>query len=159
MGPETNVETIDFENDGLAPSLVSGRVQDRMTDKVIPVETFLSTRIPLSRKPSWLANKMNLGVRQLRLSGVNSIQAFARAQGMSDSSMDQVVTATGELDALRYGGLLNPRGLVGLRGVGDTYGGVYYVRSVTHTIRKEQYKQLFTITREGVGALLPVVIP
>ena len=38
-------------------------------------------------------------------SGVNTMQAFARAQGMTDASIDAVV-AEGELDALRYGDLL-----------------------------------------------------
>ena len=42
----------------------------------------------------------------------------ARAQAIVDRSLDDVVTATGELDAVRYGGLLRPRGIVELRGVG-----------------------------------------
>jgi len=60
---------------------------------------------------------------------------------------------------LRYGDLLRPRGIVGLRGAGFTHDGLYYVKSVSHTISKGQYKQRFTLTREGTGALTPVVIP
>jgi hypothetical protein len=92
-------------------------------------------------------------------SGLTSIQAYARAQGITDKSVDSVVTAQGELDALRYNNILKPRGIVGLRGAGFTYDGMYYVKSVSHSISKGQYKQRFSLTREGTGAITPVVIP
>jgi hypothetical protein len=82
---------------------------------------------------------------------------MARAQATTDASNEQVVTATGELDALRYGDVLRAHGLVGLRGAGYSYDGLYYVKQVTHTIRGGEYKQSFTLTREGVGATLPVL--
>jgi hypothetical protein len=67
--------------------------------------------------------------------------------------MQAVVTASGELDALRYGRILRPRGLVDVRGVGHSYDGTYYVQGVTHSIdiRSGAYKQNFTLTREGLG--------
>ena len=74
-----------------------------------------------------------------------------------DRSVDDVVTVTGELDTLRYGGLLQLRGLVGLRGVGHSYDGFYYVKNVTHKISKGEYKQNFTITREGLGTTTQTV--
>ena len=42
---------------------------------------------------------------------------IARAQGTTDASVD-AVSAEGTLDALRYGSLLQPRALVGVRGAG-----------------------------------------
>jgi len=69
------------------------------------------------------------------------------------------VTVSGELESVRYGNVLRPRGLVGLRGAGRTYDGTYYVRSVTHSISQLSYRQSFSLSREGTGALLPVVIP
>lgn len=159
MGPDTNIESINFQYNSLSPTKVRGRVQDRTTDQQIPVETFASLRIPLVSQPEWMVNMANLRVKQLRHSGLNAMQAFARAQSMMDASMDQVVTGTGELDAVQYGDLLQPRGLVGLRGVGYSYDGFYYVKNVTHIIKRGEYKQRFTITREGLGALLPVVRP
>jgi hypothetical protein len=71
--------------------------------------------------------------------------------------VDDVVKITGELDTLRYGDILQLRGIVGLRGVGYTYDGLYYVKSVTHSIRKGEYKQSFTITREGLGTTTQLV--
>ena len=70
---------------------------------------------------------------------------------MVNSSGDDVVTATGELNSVRYGDILAIRERVGLRGVGYGYDGLYYVKSVNHKIRPGEYKQSFTITREGLG--------
>lgn len=160
MGPDTNLESISFQNNALAPTLVYGKLQDRRTNKSIPVKSFFSTRIPLTSQPSIAVNFPNVR-KTLRMDTEQSdpIQAFARAQAETDKSNDEVVSATGELDALRYGDILQPRSLVGLRGSGYSYDGVYYVKSVSHSIKKEEYKQNFTLTREGLGAISPVVIP
>ncbi|MCC2672368.1 MAG: hypothetical protein K0Q72_4840, partial [Armatimonadetes bacterium] len=85
--------------------------------------------------------------------------AIGRAQAMVDQSMDQVVTATGELDALRYGSMLTARTVVGLRGAGFSFDGQYYVKSVTHTIRRGSYRQKFALQREGTGTTVPFVMP
>jgi len=44
-----------------------------------------------------------------------------------------------------------------VRGVGLTYDGLYYVKSVTHTIGRDSYRQKFTITREGTISTVPMV--
>jgi hypothetical protein len=106
-----------------------------------------------------LVNQPNVRSKRFQGSGLNTLQAFARAQGDTDASTDDVVTVNGELDVVRYGDMLQPRGLVGLRGAGFTYDGFYYVKSVTHNISKGEYKQSFTLTREGVGTNTPVVRP
>jgi hypothetical protein len=153
------VASINFQHNALAPTLISGAVQDRLTNQRVPVQTFASTRPPLVSQPTWLMNQSHVRQRQFRSQGLNAIEAFARAQAMTDASMDNVVTATGELDALRYGDVLRARELVGVRGVGYSYDGTYYVQSVTHTLGRGSYTQRFTLAREGLGALLPVVRP
>jgi hypothetical protein len=126
----------------------------------MPVQTFASTRLPpLAAMPSILVNQPNVRTTRFDGTGLNTMQAFARAQGQTDASTDNVITVTGELDAVRYGDTLNARGLVGLRGVGYSYDGLYYVKSVTHSIQRGDYKQRFTITREGLGSTTPVVRP
>ena len=159
LGSATNVSTIQFSNNASAPTLVSGQVQDRQTNQTLPVQTFLSTRIPLSSQPAVLVNQPNVRSARFQGSGLNATQSFARAQGQTDASTDAVLTATGELDAVRYGDMLQSRGLVGLRGAGYTHDGFYYVKSVTHTIRRGEYKQRFTLTRDGTGSTTPLVIP
>jgi hypothetical protein len=122
------------------------------------VQSFASTRPPLVSQPAW-ATQAQVRTRQFRQSGLNTVQAFARAQAETDRASDTVLTATGELDAIRYQALLKPRGLVGLRGAGLSYDGFYYVKQVTHNIRIGEYRQRFTLTREGQGAISPVVAP
>jgi hypothetical protein len=156
MGPQTNVKSINFQNNALSPTLFSGNVQDSDTNQSMPVQTFTSTRPPLSSQPALLTQSC-VRQRQFRAeAGLNTMQAFARVQGMTDASTD-VITVNGELDALRYGDLLQARGLVGLRGAGYNYDGKYYVKRVTHTIKKGEYSQRFSLTREGVGATSPMV--
>ncbi|TMP89767.1 MAG: hypothetical protein E6L07_15480 [Verrucomicrobia bacterium] len=62
----------------------------------------------------------------------------------------EAVTATGTLNVVRYGQLLKARRLVGLRGVGEAFDGLYYVKSVTSTIKRGEFKQNFTLTRNGL---------
>ena len=69
------------------------------------------------------------------------------------------VTGTRQTGNARYGGVCRARKLVGVRGVGLSSDGLYYVRRVTHTIRPGDYKQSFSISREGTGTLTPVVVP
>jgi hypothetical protein len=57
---------------------------------------------------------------------------------------------TGKLDVLRYGRVLKARRLVGVRGVGPAFDGLYYVKGVTHEIKRGEYKQSFTLARNGL---------
>jgi hypothetical protein len=47
-----------------------------------------------------------------------------------------MVTASGELDAGHYGSILLARKLLSVRGAGNTYEGIYYVKRVTHKIKR-----------------------
>jgi hypothetical protein len=156
MGSFSNVSSINFQNDALAPTTVSGQVQDRKTNRIQPVQNKSSDRSPLAKNPA-LQNQSLQRTTQFRETGRDTTQALSRAQAMTDRSVDDVVKITGELDTLRYGDILQLRGIVGLRGVGYTYDGLYYVKSVTHSIRKGEYKQSFTITREGLGTTTQLV--
>lgn len=159
MGAHSNVDSINFEHNALAPADVSGSVQDRQTNTTLPVQSTAPLRPPLASQPNWLVYRGKNRQRQFRDSGVNVVQANARAQAEMERSNDAVVTAQGRLDALRYGAVLQPRALVGLRGAGLLYDGFYYVRRVTHTLQKGSYQQSFQLAREGLGTTTPVVIP
>jgi phage protein D len=156
LGPSTNVTTLDFQNNANSATTVSGSVQDRSSNQATPVQTMAPSRIPLSAEPP---NAGTMRTTLLRESGTSTTQAMAHAQATTDNSTNEVVTATGELDAAAYGDLLQARALVGLRGAGQRHDGLYYVKEVTHTIARGEYKQKFTLTREGLGATLPVVRP
>lgn len=153
MGPETNVDSINFTYNALAPNRV--KVVSDSSETTIETYSPPPLRVPLVRDRAKLE-------RTVYLTGISpeaQAQAQAQAQGMVDRSLDEVVTATGTLDAIRYNALLKPRRLVGLRGVGQSYSGFYYVKSVTHSIRRGEYKQNFTLSREGTGTTTRVVKP
>ncbi|WOJ90439.1 hypothetical protein RZS28_03850 [Methylocapsa polymorpha] len=160
-GPESNVESISFSYNGLAPAIVDDVVTDKRLNATLPVMTFASLRLPpLALLPALPTQLPNVRTTLLdNSSGLDVMQAYGRAQGATDKSVDNVATAQGELDGLRYGGVLRARSIVGLRGAGFTNDGLYYVKSVSHSISKGQYKQRFSLAREGVGALTPAVIP
>jgi hypothetical protein len=67
------------------------------------------------------------------------------------------VGATGSLDVLRYGQVLTARGLVGVRGAGTAFDGLWYVSSVTHELKRGQYKEQFELQRNGLVSTLPSV--
>jgi hypothetical protein len=69
----------------------------------------------------------------------------------------EVVTGDGTLDVVRYGRLLKARQLVGVRGAGLAYDGLHYVKSVTHTIKRGEYKQSFMLSRNGLISTVPRV--
>ncbi len=73
------------------------------------------------------------------------------------SQWAEAVTAKGELNVLRYGTILKARRLVGVRGAGAAYDGLYYVKSVTHTIKRGEYKQSFELSRNGLISTIPRV--
>jgi hypothetical protein len=52
---------------------------------------------------------------------------------------------------------LRARQLVGVRGAGLAFNGLYYVRRVTHTIKRGEYKQNFSLSRNGLISTLPKV--
>jgi hypothetical protein len=150
MGPATNIESINFRYDPLLPrqvTFVRGESEQTLSQ---PSRTRII--VPLARETAEPK-------RKVFLPDGDTTRVETRAQSVVDQSFDNVMTATGQLDALRYGGLLNPRGLVGLRGVGETYDGLYYVKSVTHNISKGRYTQNFGLSREGTGTTTPFVLP
>ncbi len=150
MGAATNVEALDFEfNDESAQQPVV-LIQDQDSGATIPVpipdvaslSPALGVVAPLPRRIVPVAGTAKLGPVRAALLGL------ARAAHSLDA-----VTARGRLDVLRYGRPLRARQLVGVRGAGSALDGLYYVQSVTHDIRRGEYKQSFTLTR---NALFPI---
>jgi len=152
MGPNTNVETISFKYGELEPKKMTftGSSGGEETAERYTRQPPLAARVPVPRKRDFLANGPD---------GETDQAKRVRAQGEVDKSFDNVVTAAGSLDALRYGRVLQPRSLVDVRGAGDSFDGRFYVKSVTHSIdvKKGEYKQKFSLSREGVGTTTPIV--
>jgi hypothetical protein len=156
LGSHTNVRgSLHFSNDGLAPVAASGTFIEPLTGMSLPIPQLPSLRIPPLAANAGEARRK---VLMRDTANQNPVQAALSALSTA-SNAPQPVKGTGELDSIRYGGVLRARRLVGVRGAGFTYDGFYFVESVKHQIKKGEYTQSFTIKREGTGTLLPAVVP
>lgn len=159
MGPDTNVTAINFQLNAADAGSVSGSVQDRTTNQEVPVRSIVPLRVPLATSPAVLDQGL-AAQRIYRPGGARTAAtAMAEAQAASDRASSEVLTAEGTLDGARYGSILEPRKLVGLRGAGLAHDGLYMVREVKHQIARGSYTQAFKLAREGLGSTVPVVRP
>jgi len=163
MGAADNVTNISFQHDGTASTQVIGLVQDdnpAATLPPLPVFGLPMLTPPLAVMPSLYLNQPIVKTRYLEpTAGTNWARAQLLASAETTASTVKAVTASGEVDTARYGSVLQARQLVGVRGVGYSFDGLYYVKSVSHSIRRGEYKQSFQLSREGLGSSVPAVIP
>jgi hypothetical protein len=156
LGAETNVDSFDTQHNALNPSTVLGAVQEKRSGAIAPIATFASSRPPLVPLPTMQLQQPYVRSTLSQENGSDVVQALARAQSATNKSAD-ALTASGQLNISRYGNILRARRLVGVRGAGWLLDGFYYVKRVTHSIKKGEYKQSFSLAREGFGAISPVV--
>lgn len=167
---QSNVESLSLAFDGMSSTLFIFYVQNNIAvPKIafpIPLPPITPLNPPLGAKipPPLKIRMMNRPdeqqeeqtgaaggrdrVRERATARMTPTQAILAALGRASKSAD-IVTGSGQLDVLRYGRVLQPRQLVGVRGAGLTYDGLYYVKSVTHNIKRGEYKQSFQLTRNA----------
>jgi hypothetical protein len=157
MDAHTNVESLSFSLDGTAKQISVITIMDTPTRKIpipLPVPNISVLRPPMGLRPT-LPAKVKFPQEMAKL---KPGEAVKRALGISLAASD-AISASGTLDVVRYGGVLQSRRMVGVRGAGRAYDGFYYVNSVTHNIKRGEYKQNFMISRDGMVANSPVVAP
>jgi hypothetical protein len=148
MDIETNVESISctFDHDSAAMPIVAIENPFTRTPPIpIPVGLFNPLDPPLGLIPPIPSN--------FEIVADSSKKGFPRAlmQAWADqAASNRSLKATGTVDVLRYGQTLKPRRLVGLRGVGTAFDGMYYVENVTSTLKRGEFKQNFTLVRNGL---------
>jgi len=154
MDAYTNVESMNFQFDSEHKVLPILMIQNQQT-KVpipIPIPDIRPLSPPLGLVPPLSKNTEILSCTAKRSPVQAALIGMAKAARSSDA-----VTATGTLDVLRYGRLLKARRLVGVRGAGMAFDGLYFVKSVTASIKRGEYKQNFTLARNGLISTVPVV--
>ncbi len=146
----SNVESLTFSLDGLGRTQLVVVTHEKLT-KIplpIPVPDLEPLKPKLGRETVPIMKTKNLGLSKLGIA-----EAAQLALAIVSNSAD-AVTASGSLDVLRYGHVLMPRQLVAVRGAGDSFDGVYYVKSVTHTLGRGKFQQSFSLARGGVGSTI-----
>lgn len=154
MDALTNVENLSFSFDPTKGALPIVFIQNKLTriPIPIPIPDINPLQPPLGAIPTTLSN-----IKMLRETAkMNPMQAISAGLSEAKTSQDSV-TATGSLDVLRYGRPLKARGLVGVRGAGIAYDGLYYVQSVKSTLKRGEFKQSFNLTRNGLVSITPRV--
>jgi len=157
MDANTNVESLSFSLNGLAKKIRVFTVYDPTTKKIpipIPLPNINIFKPPMGLRltpPSKL--EFAHGGAKLPLDeAAKEILGF-----LMNKENSLAVSGNGSLDVVRYNGILRPRMMVGVRGAGITYDGLYFVDSVTHNIKPGEYKQNFTLSRDGLISNTPMV--
>ncbi len=154
MDALTNVEEISFDFDREKKKLPIVFFQEPLSKApiglpipdVTPMNPPLGLVPPLPPRIEPLTDTAHLSVPAALSKGL----AFVARH--SDS-----VFGRGRLDVARYGRLLKSRQLVGVRGAGLAFDGLYYVSRVTHEIRRGSYKQSFELARNALISTFPTV--
>ncbi|MFC9493562.1 hypothetical protein [Streptomyces sp. NPDC056982] len=155
-GTADNVESLSFSFDGLSHTQYTARFVEPIakTQQTVPVPDVSLLHPPLALRPAPALREEPLTGQTDRPLAETLLWGLSRSAQSADA-----VTGQGKLDVLRYGHVLSARNLVGVRGAGLTYDGLYYVRSVTHDIARGAYKQSFTLTRDALVSNMPAVVP
>ena len=154
MDAHTNVESLNFNFDPTKGVLPIVFIQNQLTRVPIPIPipNLNPLQPPLGALPTPIAN-----IKVMKdTAKMNPMQAISKGLNEAKKSQD-AVNGSGSLDVLRYGHILKPRKLVGVRGVGVAYDGLYYVSSVTSTLKRGEFKQSFQLTRNGLISITPKV--
>jgi hypothetical protein len=151
MDAHTNVESLSFSFDTEKTRLPVLFIHEPNSKAVIPIPVPDIT--PLN-PPLGIIPPIPKGIKPInttsKLSPVRAaLIGLAEAARMSDA-----LTGKGSLDVVRYGRVLKARRLVGVRGAGTAFDGLHYVSSVTHTIKRGEYKQSFELVRNGLISTL-----
>jgi hypothetical protein len=161
MDAYTNVESLHFNFDQQQNKIPTLFIYNKETNVMfpIPIPPITPLNPPLGLIPPLPSNILGdlqpvrddlakLPIPQAVMIGLATASKWAEA-----------VTGEGTLDVTRYGNVLQARQLVGVRGAGPAFDGLYYVKSVTHKIKRGEYKQSFKLSRNGLVSTVQTVSP
>lgn len=150
----TNLDSLTFSYDGTLATQYFVTIIEPNTKIPIPIPV---PNIDLLKAP--LAAHAPTPVRSENLTPIaneSPMGAALAGLGALFKTAD-VISGSGQLDVLRYGRVFKARQLAAVRGAGAYYDGKYYVKSVTHNIKRGEYKQSFSLSRGGVGSSVSTV--
>ncbi len=154
LDASTNIDSLSFSYDGTLATQYVVTIIEPNTKLPIPIPV---PNITLLKSPLAAQLPPVMKVTQLRpIASEDPVGAALAALGTLFSTPD-AISGQGQLDVLRYGHIFKARQLAAVRGAGSYYDGKYYVKSVTHNIKRGEYKQSFTLARGGVVSSVSTV--
>jgi len=154
MDAFTNVESLSFTFNNESTTMPVVFIHNQLTKIPIPIPI---PNVSLLNPPLGLIPPIPKNFEPLSGTAKQSPISAALFGLTKASKSADAVTGSGSLDVARYGRVLKARRLVGVRGAGTAFDGLYYVKSVTHSIKRGEYKQSFTLVRNGLISTLPAV--
>ena len=155
MGTQSNVDSLVMRQDGGRAELVEGRAFPTGSPVAIPIMGLPVPKIPPLAAVPAIPQRWRF---DSALTARSVPRALAAATAQQSRASAEVVAVTGALDTIRYGSILQPRRLIGVLGAGYSFDGYYSVSKVRHEISRNKYAQSFSLSREGLGSLTPVVL-
>jgi len=154
MDAQSNVEQLSFNFDKEKKTIPIVFFQEPISKAPIgvPIPDVTPLNPPLGLVPP-LPPKIEKLDDTAHLSAPEALMAGLAYAGQHSDS----VFGRGRLDVAKYGRLLKSRSLVGVRGAGLPFDGLYYVKSVTHEIERGSYKQSFSLARNALVSTFPTV--
>jgi phage protein D len=152
FGGETNIDRFSVEVNALTPANVAMFQVDRTNKEILDeaVETSQQTVLGATNAAGLLAVGIDPGQVYIGMNAATgNPEMAALCQGLFHEG-EWFVTGEGEIAANQYGHVLKPRGTVTIKGVGETYSGVYYVSHVTHSFTSDGYAQSFRVKRNAI---------
>lgn len=147
MNGASNIESLNFTVDSEKKTLPVLFIQELYSKIPIPIP--IPDITPLN-PPLGLIPLIPKNIEPITgTAKFSPVQAAVIGLTKAAKSSDAVF-ASGKLNVLRYGHILKARKLVGVRGAGLAFDGLYYVKSVTHNIKPGEYSQSFTLSRNGL---------
>jgi len=154
LDASSNIDSLSFSYDGTLATQYLVTIIEPNTKIPIPIPV---PNIDLLKAPLAANAPTPLRSQQLKpVANLNPAGAALAALASLFQTAD-VISASGQLDVLRYGQVFKARQLAAVRGAGQYYDGKYYVKSVTHNIKRGEYKQSFTLSRGGTGSSVSTV--
>jgi hypothetical protein len=152
MDQASNLDAMSFSADGNAAILPFAHVKVAGFSVPVPAPDIAVLKPPLAARPLIPTRTKLLETDRMKLPGV--LSALLMGRGSADP-----VTATGSIDLTRYGRPISARQLIGVRGAGIAHDGLWFVRSVTHTLGRGSWKQAFQLSRDGLVSHVSKVTP
>jgi phage protein D len=153
FGAETNLICFSAAVDALRPTRVRMFQVDRLTKEVLSASAEAPAGDPLGDVDATQLEPAEAPAAPTVFVANNAVTGRAEMDTLCQELFRQgssFVSGEGDVDAAAYGHVLMPRRLVTVKGVGETYSGVYYVSFVRHTITRDGYTQFFRVTRDAV---------
>ena len=152
FGDDTNVNRFRIEVNALATANVAMFQVDRSNKEVLDAASTPGSQQALgaSAADSYLSAGMTPGVVYVgQAVTTGNPEMSALCQGLYNAG-EWFVVGEGEVAANEYGSILKPRAPVTIKGIGETYSGIYYVTHVDHVFNADGYVQRFRVKRNGL---------